>query len=194
MSTHPRLQTVAELGCEPSATIPAPRSSGWPPEGRGGSKAHFPRPSHPQPPPPPLPTCFPVSMTNMASGQIPPKSRQGSGTNPHPACCPFAKAVPLPTPILQLPERRSPSTFMVKGPSLQVIQSSPLTFTDAETVPERGDGLSRQMQPREHKARAQSPGSSQPRCTLRLAFRATAPHPLPRYPVEAPPTHPDTGD
>ena len=130
-------QRAAELGCESSATIPAPGSSAWPPEGRGGSKAHFPLPSHPQPPPPPPPTRFPVSVTNMASGQIPPKSRQGSGTNPHRACCPFTKAVPLPTPTLQLPQRKSPSTFMVKGPSLQVIQSSPLAFVQMQRQSQR---------------------------------------------------------
>lgn len=177
-------QRVAELGCESSATIPAPRSSAQSPEGCGGSKDHFPLPSHPQPPPPPPPTCSPVSMTNMASEQIPPKSHQGSGTNPHPACCPFAKAAPFPTPTLQLRQRRSPSIFMVKGLSLQVIQSSPLAFVQMQRQSQRdemaylktdaADGAQR-LEP--NLLAPLNPGA--PWGWLSMV---TAPHPLPRYP------------
>ena len=177
-------QTVAELGCESSATIPAPRRSARPPEGCGGSKDHFPLLSHPQPPTPPPPTCSPVSMTNMTSRQIPPKSRQGSETKPHPACCPFAKAVPFSIPTLQLPQRRSPSTFMVKGPSLQVIQSSPLAFVQMQRQSQgdamaylKTDGAEGAQRLESNLLAPLNPGA--PWGWLSMV---TAPHPLPRYP------------
>lgn len=136
-----------------------------------------------------------VSMTNMASAnptQIPPgfwdkpppsllSLRQGSASSSH--SHPSAARAQVTQHIHG--ERSLPPGHPVQPPSHSQMQRQ----SQREAMAIQTDAA------REHKARAQSPGSSQPRCTRLEAFRATAPHPW-EFPgtQEAPPTHPDTWD